>query len=290
MASEGRVDGLREAPTETSDRRGPAEWQDPGWFPERHSTNLHQRHTNGYASTGRDVASHAAVREKRGKQSPRNTPARHCCRDAVIFQPAALPHGVFVGRVIGYFGRGLVVIAPVAITLGVLVWVLTTVDAMLGIEIPGAGLAITLAIVTFVGFIATHFITRSAVGLFDRLFDKVPLVRLLYNAVRDIFNAFAGDKRRFDQAVSVRIDDAGHVRLFGFVTRQSLAELGLPGHVSVYCPHSYNFSGQLVVVSADRVEAITQPSADVMAFVVSGGVSGLGRSATAPTSASTIPR
>ncbi len=176
---------------------------------------------------------------------------------------------------IGYFGRGLVVIAPVAITLGVLVWVLTTVDAMLGIEIPGVGLAITLAIVTLVGFIATHFITRSAVGMFDRLFDKVPLVRLLYNAVRDIFNAFAGEKRRFDQPVSVRVDDAGHVRLFGFVTRQSLGQFGLPGHVSVYCPHSYNFSGQLVVVSADRVELLTQPSADVMAFVVSGGVSGM---------------
>ena len=197
---------------------------------------------------------------------------------------------MFVGRVIGYFGRGLVVIAPIAITLGVLVWVLSTVDAMLGLEIPGVGLAITLAIVTFVGFVATHFITRSAVGLFDRLFDRVPLVRLLYNAVRDILNAFAGEKRRFDQPVSVRIDEAGHVRLFGFVTRHSLSTLGLPGHVSVYCPHSYNFSGQLVVVSADRVDPLTQPSADVMAFVVSGGVSGLATDASVRTAPNPIPR
>jgi uncharacterized membrane protein len=180
-----------------------------------------------------------------------------------------------VGRLFGYFGRGLVLVAPIAITVGVLVWVLASVDALLQIETPGVGLAITVAIVTFVGFLATHFVTRSAVGVFDRVFDRVPLVRLLYNAVRDILNAFAGEKRRFDVPVSVRIDGDGDIRLFGFVTRQSLAELGLPGHVSVYCPHSYNFSGQLVVVKADRVEPLGLASSEVMAFVVSGGVSGL---------------
>lgn len=180
-----------------------------------------------------------------------------------------------VGRLFGYFGRGLVLMAPIAITVGVLVWVLTSVDALLPIETPGVGLAITVGIVTFVGFLATHFVTRSAVGVFDRLFDRLPLVRLLYNAVRDILNAFTGEKRRFDVPVSLRIDDTGDVRLFGFVTRHSLAALGLPGHVSVYCPHSYNFSGQLVVVKADRVEPLDLASSEVMAFVVSGGVSGI---------------
>ncbi len=180
-----------------------------------------------------------------------------------------------VGRLLGYFGRGLVLMAPIVITVGVLVWVLTSVDALLPIETPGLGLAITVGLVTFVGFLATHFVTRSAVGVFDRLFDRLPLVRLLYNAVRDILNAFTGEKRRFDVPVSLRIDDAGNVRLFGFVTRHSLATLGLPGFVSVYCPHSYNFSGQLVVVSADRVELLNLPSSEVMAFVVSGGVSGV---------------
>ncbi len=175
----------------------------------------------------------------------------------------------------GYFGRGLVLMAPIAITVGVLVWVLTSVDALLPIETPGVGLAITVGIVTFVGFLATHFVTRSAVSVFDRLFDRLPLVRLLYNAVRDILNAFTGEKRRFDVPVSLRIDDAGSVRLVGFVTRHSLAALGLPGHVSVYCPHSYNFSGQLVVVKADRVEPLDLASSEVMAFVVSGGVSGI---------------
>lgn len=180
-----------------------------------------------------------------------------------------------MGRILGYFGRGLVLIAPIAITVYVVIWVLRTVDAMIGINTPGLGLAITFAIITVVGFLGSNLITRSAIGLLDRLLERLPFVRLLYSAVRDVLNAFVGEKRRFDQPVSVRVDDHGHVRLFGFVTQQALSSLGLPGHVSVYCPHSYNFSGQLVVVSTDRVEQLDKPSADVMAFIVSGGVAGL---------------
>jgi uncharacterized membrane protein len=180
-----------------------------------------------------------------------------------------------VGRLLGYFGRGLVLIAPIAITIAVCVWVLSTVDSMIGVETPGVGLAITVGIITLVGFLGSNLITRSALNVLDRVFEKLPFVRLLYGAIRDVLNAFVGEKRRFDQPVSVRIDDAGSVRLFGFVTQESLSTLGLPGHVSVYCPHSYNFSGQLIVVASDRVERLEKPSADVMAFIVSGGVAGL---------------
>lgn len=180
-----------------------------------------------------------------------------------------------MGRILGYFGRGLVLIAPIAITVYVVIWVLRTVDAMIGIKTPGLGLAITFAIITVVGFLGSNLITRSAIGVLDRVLERLPFVRLLYSAVRDVLNAFVGEKRRFDQPVSVRVDEQGHIRLFGFVTQQTLSSLGLPGHVSVYCPHSYNFSGQLMVVSADRVERLDKPSADVMAFIVSGGVAGL---------------
>jgi uncharacterized membrane protein len=186
-----------------------------------------------------------------------------------------------VGRILGYFGRGLVLIAPIAITAYVVIWVLRTVDDMIGIQTPGLGLAITFVIITIVGFLGSNLITRSAIGVLDRLLERLPFVRLLYSAVRDVLNAFVGEKRRFDQPVSVRVEAGGDIRLFGFVTQHALSALGLPGHVSVYCPHSYNFSGQLLVVSADRVERLDKPSADVMAFIVSGGVAGLSGSAAA---------
>lgn len=190
-----------------------------------------------------------------------------------------------MGRLLGYFGRGLVLLAPIAITVAVCLWLLSTVDDIIlsrldeqsPLNFPGVGLAITVLVITLVGFLGTNFITRSAIGVLDRLLDRLPVVRLLYGAVRDVINAFVGDNRRFDQPVSVRLDELGGVRLFGFVTQESLAALAMPGHVSVYCPHSYNFSGQLVVVSSDRIAPLKHASSDVMAFIVSGGVAGVSR-------------
>jgi uncharacterized membrane protein len=186
-----------------------------------------------------------------------------------------------LGRLLGYFGRGLVLTAPIAITIAVCYWVLTKVDSIIPVETPGVGLAITVGIITLVGFLGSSLITRSAIGLVDRLLERLPVVRLLYGAIRDVMNAFMGEKRRFDIPVAVRMDEAGAVRLFGFVTQESLASLGLPGHVSVYCPHSYNFSGQLVVAATDHVERLDQASSEVMAFIVSGGVAGLQNMGTA---------
>jgi uncharacterized membrane protein len=62
------------------------------------------------------------------------------------------------------------------------------------------------------------------------------------------------------------------VRTFGFITQQTLERLGLADDVAVYFPQSYNFAGQLVVVPAARVTRLEAVSSDVLAFIVSGGV------------------
>jgi uncharacterized membrane protein len=58
----------------------------------------------------------------------------------------------------------------------------------------------------------------------------------------------------------------------GFITRESLSEFGLPGMVAIYFPHSYNFSGELYLVPSERVEKLDLSPAEVMKFIVSGGV------------------
>ncbi|MDQ6613155.1 MAG: DUF502 domain-containing protein [Gemmatimonadota bacterium] len=179
-----------------------------------------------------------------------------------------------MGRFIGYFARGLVLLVPIALTAYVCWSIFTTVDGWLGLRIPGAGFVVTIAIVTIVGFLGSTIITRSFFVLFDRLLVKVPLVRLLYSAIKDLLNAFVGEKRRFDQPVSVTLYPGNGIQMFGFVTQDSLAHLGLTGVVSVYCPHSYAWAGQMLVVPANQVQPLPQPSSEVMAFIVSGGVTG----------------
>ena len=55
-------------------------------------------------------------------------------------------------------------------------------------------------------------------------------------------------------------------------TAQDVSKLGLPNHVAVYLPQSYNFAGQLILVPASQVEAISIEGSDHMTFIVSGGV------------------
>lgn len=178
-------------------------------------------------------------------------------------------------RLLGYFARGLVLLAPLAVTVWVCWIVFRSVDGWLGLPIPGAGFVATLVLITLFGFLGTNLLTRSAVAALEALMTRLPFVRLLYGSTKDLLNAFVGEKRRFDKPVIVSLTADHSVRLIGFVTQQSLQHLGLSDQVAVYCPHSYNFSGQLYVVRSSQVEPLDVASADAMAFVVSGGVAGL---------------
>ena len=175
-------------------------------------------------------------------------------------------------RLVGYFLRGVVFLAPVVITLYVVVVVFRTVDGWLGLSIPGAGFVATIVLVTLFGFFATGFITRSLVAALDDVMERVPVVRLIYSSVRDFLNAFVGEKRRFDKPVLVKLFDNSSAHALGFVTQESLDDLGLHGWLSVYMPHSYNFSGQMYVFPKEAVQRLEASSSEVMAFVVSGGV------------------
>jgi len=175
-------------------------------------------------------------------------------------------------RPLTYFLRGLVLTVPLVVTVAVCWITFTRIDGWLGLPIPGAGFVVTILAIMLVGFVGSTFIWSQVEQQMDELLNRLPFVRLLYSSTKDLLNAFVGEKRRFDQPVLVALSNDGQVRTFGFLTQASLAALGLPGDVAVYFPQSYNFAGQLVVVPSDRVTRLDAVSSDVLAFVVSGGV------------------
>jgi len=177
-------------------------------------------------------------------------------------------------RLLNYFLQGVVLLAPLAITIWACYTVFVTIDRWLGLPIPGAGFVMTIALITLFGFIASGFITRSLLALVEHVMEKLPFVRLLYSSTRDLLNAFVGEKRRFDRPVLVSVA-AGGGKALGFVTQDSLQHLGLHDHVAVYFPQSYNFAGNVLLFPTSAVSPVSAASSDVMAFVVSGGVSGL---------------
>ncbi|MCK5237005.1 MAG: DUF502 domain-containing protein [Deltaproteobacteria bacterium] len=173
-----------------------------------------------------------------------------------------------------FFFEGLLVIVPVVLSLYIVYVIFTKIDGLLGIPIPGVGLVITLVFITFVGILAKTFLTGWAVRLFERLFAKLPLIKVLYGSIKDLMSAFVGDKKSFNKPVVVTLDAGAEVKVIGFVTKTDLGFLGLPGQVSVYLPQSYNFAGTLMIFPKDKVQPITANSAEVMTFLLSGGVSG----------------
>ena len=179
-------------------------------------------------------------------------------------------------RLVGYFVRGCLVLAPLGLTVYILFTILHAIDQLLPIGIPGVGLLLTLCLVTLVGMLTSNVIGRSAVEATDRALKRLPLVKLIYTSIKDLINAFMGDKKSFNRPVAVTLNPTSGLQALGFITREGLHALDMPLHVAVYFPQSYNFAGYLAVVPREQVEALDVNSAELMTFIISGGVSGLG--------------
>lgn len=180
-----------------------------------------------------------------------------------------------MSRLIRYFAQGCLVLLPVVATVYVIYFVVTAVDSLLGLSIPGLGIAIALFLVTGVGFFVSNVVGRRLYGWFDQLMSRLPVAKLLYTSIRDLVQAFVGEERRFSRPVAVRLTPGSELKVLGFLSRTSVPALAHPDHVVVYVPQAYNIAGQVLLVPHDQVEVLDVASSELLAFVLSGGASGL---------------
>ena len=175
-------------------------------------------------------------------------------------------------RLLNYFFRGLIILAPAVVTVYIFWLIFSTVDRWMGLSVPGAGIAVTIVLITLFGFLTSSVLARWLLSLVDGMFKRLPLVRLVFSSTRDLLDAFVGEKRRFDRPVVVTTSADGIEKAFGFVTTEAMARFGLEDHVTVYLPFSYTFTGVIRIYPARNVKPLATDSAELMAFVVSGGV------------------
>ena len=179
-------------------------------------------------------------------------------------------------RIVTFFFRGLLIAVPLAITAYILVMSIKWIDGLFALPWPGAGLGILLVGLIVLGYLASFFLTKPIFTYFERLLARIPFVNLLYSSLKDLVDAFVGEKKKFDKPVIVQLDEGGSVFKMGFVTREEgLEKHGLGNLVSVYLPHSYNFSGNHFLVPKTRIRELPLKGPDAMKFIVSAGVSGL---------------
>lgn len=189
-----------------------------------------------------------------------------------------------------YFLQGLLILAPIAITFWAIAAVFEFIDGILpniihGIYpaliedahghlriIPGVGFVVVIAFVLLVGYASSSFIFTKIVEGFDKLLQKTPGIKIIYSTLKDFFEAFAGEKKKFTNNVLANVDDNDVWRI-GFITQDDMVEFGLKDYVAVYIPMSYSISGNVYVIPRSRVKPITNiGAAQTMKFAVSGGV------------------
>lgn len=189
------------------------------------------------------------------------------------------------------FFQGVIVLAPIGVTIWVVVSLFNWVDnflpnvlnaifpvkfAAVNGQIPkvtGLGFLFAITLVLLVGWLSSLFFVERFVAIFDKLLEKTPGVKIIYSSVKDFLEAFAGNKKKFDEPVLVNVDAADVWRI-GFITQQSTAHFGMSEYVTVYVPHSYAISGITYILPFAKVRKMPKgiTAAEAMKYVVSGGV------------------
>jgi uncharacterized membrane protein len=178
-------------------------------------------------------------------------------------------------RLVTYFFKGLLISIPLAATISIIYWLFTTIDGMLGKDhVPGLGILIILSIILLVGWIGSSYIVKPFIDWFDEWLERTPGIKFLYSSVKDIMEAFVGEKKKFSKPVIVELGMEGIFKV-GFITRNDLGNIGLPGFSGVYFPKSYGFMGDLYFVRNEKIKPLNANATEVFKMIVSGGVTGI---------------
>jgi uncharacterized membrane protein len=184
---------------------------------------------------------------------------------------------------------GLLVIVPLVITLGVLNWIIGTLDQTLWLlpeawqnylnahKVRGLGVLLTLAILLSVGAVASNFVGKRLIGWGDATVRRIPVVRSIYSSVKQVSDTlFSETGNAFRTAVLIEWPRSG-VWTLAFVTgtpsQDVVGHLGGGDYLGVYVPTTPNPTGGYFVMlkRSDCIE-LKMSVDDALKYIVSMGV------------------
>lgn len=182
----------------------------------------------------------------------------------------------FLKKILRYILQGLIILAPIGVTVYALYWLFDKIDNILRpvVNIPGLGFVIILGFVILVGWVSSNFLMGSVISFLDNVMDKTPVIKFIYTSTKDFFEAFGGEKKRFNKPILANVfgDD---VWVMGFLTDEELEKLEMGAEmVSIYIPQAYHWAGQLYVLPRNKVKRIDNKFSpgEAMKYAVTGGV------------------
>jgi len=182
--------------------------------------------------------------------------------------------------------KGLVTILPIGLTVYFVYWLGVTTEGLLSRPIkfalgesnywPGMGLVTGFLILFLVGLAVNAFLVRRLLTMGEELLLRVPVVKTVYSAIRDMTRLVNTDKKKGDLDRVVTLD-FGFGKLIGFVTQEHANTMGIGGDddlVAVYLPMSYQIGGYTIYISRSRVSETDLTVEQAMRIVLTGGVRG----------------
>ena len=185
-----------------------------------------------------------------------------------------MQQSVHYQKLIQYFLQGLLILGPVSITIYFIYVIFDKIDSILrpAINIPGLGFFMIIGFIIITGYLSSFFVMGRLLSVIDKLLERTPGIKLFYSFIRDFFEAFAGNKKKFTHNVLACVDDTDVWRV-GFITQEDMGSFGMENYVAVYLPMAYSVAGNVYIVPKERIKPIHNISAaQSMKFAVSGGV------------------
>lgn len=198
-------------------------------------------------------------------------------------------------KLAGIFLTGLLALLPIFITIAVVLWLFQVAESVLGgllgvllpssLYLPGMGIVLAIALIFLVGAGMQGLVVRQFLGWVELAVNRIPLVKTVYGAVRDLTGLMSNKNgRKFSQVVTVQLPNLP-MRLVGFITIADLGSVGLGGgddEVAVYLPMSYQIGGYTLLLPRRYLTPLDMGFEEAMRFVITAGLSRPGDSDETP--------
>ena len=185
-----------------------------------------------------------------------------------------------VGKI---FKRGLIAIAPLALTLALVMWLFNTMEALfkplmviiVGTHyFKGLGILVSLVVIFLIGVVINNWVLQKVSTAFETLLKRIPFVKTLYNSIGEMMSYFRSkDNRKEGKVVLVEING---MKLVGIITREDFLDtpkgLAEEGDIAVYLPMSYQIGGYTLILPKTCVKNIPMSMEEGMRFAVTAGV------------------
>jgi uncharacterized membrane protein len=180
---------------------------------------------------------------------------------------------------------GLFTLLPIVLTLYFLYWLAVSSEEILGqalrwalpevVYFPGMGTLAGLVVVFFVGLLMKAVLVRQAFALGESIVFRLPIIKTVYRAIRDLFDFFSPKKDSFGRVVIVNFNG---FEIIGFVTQEDPQRLPEAfrdrDSVLVYLPMSYMIGGYTLLVPREDILPCKMSMDEAMRFALTAGITG----------------